>query len=269
MKSIKNEHRYLARMEAPLREKVIVARYIPKKTKLILDVGCANGAITRELARMFPSANIVGIDLNQHFIEKAKKQAMRDNVRNVTFERIYLRDLLARRERYDVVTFVSVLHEFFSYGEGISSVLKAVADAHELLVPHGRIIIRDMIAPSYFKEMKAVDVLRKKIESQKDLKRYVASFQKRYGVADNLLAINHFLLKSLYVDNWEHEMDEDYLGVTLEEYQQIFSLLGMETVHSKTYLIPFLRDAWKQRFGLAEKELDELVSTALLVAEKK
>ncbi|HEY4486644.1 MAG TPA: hypothetical protein VJB70_02840 [Candidatus Paceibacterota bacterium] len=43
----------------------------------------------------------------------------------------------------------------------------------------------------------------------------------------------------------------------------------METVHSKTYLIPFLRDAWKQRFGFAEKELDELVSTALLVAEKR
>src|SRR3989344_7484993 len=114
MKSIKNEHRYLARMEAPLQEKMIVARYIPEKTKLILDVGCANGAITCVLARMFPSVNIVGIDLNQHFIEKAKKQAVRDNVRNVTFERIYLRDLLARRERYDVVTFVSVLHEFFS-----------------------------------------------------------------------------------------------------------------------------------------------------------
>ena len=36
-----------------------------------------------------------------------------------------------------IVVFCSVLHEFYTYGEGISSVLKALADAHELLRPGG------------------------------------------------------------------------------------------------------------------------------------
>ena len=53
--------------------------------------------------------------------------------------------------RFDAVLFSSVLHEFFAYGEGVSSVLKALADAHELLRPSGVIVIRDMILEEYTK----------------------------------------------------------------------------------------------------------------------
>lgn len=59
------------------------------------------------------------------------------STKNVRFEKVYLRELLARPEKVDAVIFCSVLHEFFTYGEGISSVLKTVADAHELLKKDG------------------------------------------------------------------------------------------------------------------------------------
>lgn len=267
-KEIANEERYLERMAGPVKEKLMVARYVPKRAKRILDVGCADGSITLHLAQLFPDAEVLGIDLNERFVEAAQKKAEEEGVTNVRYEHVYLRDLLARSERYDAVTFVSVLHEFFSYGEGISSVLKAVADAHELLNGGGRIIVRDMVAPSYFKDMHVVDSLVGKVAAKSDLAPFLETFSKRYGPLEDLRVVNHFLLKSLYTDNWDHEMDENYLGVSLEEYKSLFTLLGMQVLHAKNYLIPFLRETWEREFGLSEKELDELVSTALLVAEK-
>ena len=74
MKAIKKESRYLKRLTASLRQKIIIVRYIPKNTKLILDVGCADGAVTLEIARMFPKAKVLGIDLNRHFIQRAQQK---------------------------------------------------------------------------------------------------------------------------------------------------------------------------------------------------
>src|SRR5512138_3688441 len=113
---IANRQIYLERMAKPLREKLRIAEYLPFSARKILDVGCADGAVTLAMARLFPDTEFHGIDLDEGFIANAKAAA---EVPNATFERVYLRDLLARPERYEAVTFVSVLHEFFTYGEGI------------------------------------------------------------------------------------------------------------------------------------------------------
>ena len=86
--------------------------------KSVLDVGCADGAVTLAMAEIFPKIKFLGIDLNKHFLSRATGQAKTKKLKNVKFEKIYLRDLLARFEKFDAVSFVSVLHEFFTYGEG-------------------------------------------------------------------------------------------------------------------------------------------------------
>ena len=47
---LKDADGYLARMNASLREKARIVNYIGPEVKDILDVGCADGAITRVLA---------------------------------------------------------------------------------------------------------------------------------------------------------------------------------------------------------------------------
>jgi len=108
-------------MSKPLKEKLRVTNYIDTDAEYILDVGCADGAVTLAMAELFPDKRFLGIDLDGDFIEQAKSGAEKRNLNNVRFEKIYLRELLDRDERFDTVTFISVLHEFFSYGEGISS----------------------------------------------------------------------------------------------------------------------------------------------------
>ncbi len=256
-------------MAGPLGDKIRVAKYIPKHAKLVLDVGCANGAVTLALAEIFPKIKFLGIDLNEHFLNRASEEARAKKLKNVRFEKIYLRDLLACSEKFDAVSFVSVLHEFFTYGEGISSVLKALADAHELLRPGGEIIVRDMILEEYAKHTAfgVADNLNK-ISRRKNLLKMKKDFEQRFGKIKNIYRLNHFLLKYMYKENWTRESKENYVPVTFEEYENIFKLLGMELQFKDSYLLPYLKTKWQKDFGLSDEEISPLKSTGLLVARK-
>jgi 2-polyprenyl-3-methyl-5-hydroxy-6-metoxy-1,4-benzoquinol methylase len=265
-----NREIYLERMAKPLREKLRVARYIHPGAKTILDVGCADGAVTLALAELNPDKRFLGIDLDADFIALASERATERGLANVSFKRVYLRELLARAERYDTVLFISVLHEFFSYGEGISSVLKALADAEELLVPGGDIVIRDMILLEYSKRTDyLVDAMLTRIAEKGTLDARLRDFTQFFGPVKSVYALNHFLLKYMYEENWEREGPEHYVPVTVETYETIFSLLGMELVLRDSQLLPFLRQKWIADFGFGEDELAPLISTGFLVARKR
>lgn len=260
---------YLERMSKPLQEKLRVARYIGESARHILDVGCADGTVTLALAELFPEKQFLGIDLDEEFVMQAKQNAQERGITNVQFECVYLRELLVRNKRYDCVSFVSVLHEFFSYGSGISSVLKALADAEELLTPGGDIVIRDMITLEYTKHTNyLVDAIRAKLSQQQTCLPQLKDFETHFGPAESIYSINHFLLKYMYTENWEREVREHYVPVTFEQYESAFSLLGMELVLRDQYLLPYLREKWTTDFGLTEDELAPLVSTGFLVARK-
>jgi len=259
---------YLARMKAPLREKLKIGQFIPAHAKTVVDVGCADGTVTLALAEMMPNVHFLGIDLDADFIELARQEASKRGIKNVTFECVYLRELLARPERYDVVLFCSVWHEFFSYGEGISTIVKALADAHELLNPRGRIAGRDMILSKYTATSDLrVAAMRAKIEAKAN-PQLLRDFVEQYGPLDNVANVNHFLLKYMYDDNWERELFENYIGVWLEEYEQIFKLLGMQLEYVRSYTLAFLENKWASDFGLTEDEITQFKSTTILVAEK-
>lgn len=272
MNKIKNRAIYLERIEGPVKEKLKAVSFIDKSVERILDVGSANGAITIEIARLFPKASILGIDLDKGFIQEAQTRAKDKGVKNVQFELVYLRDLLARSQfpqAFGAITFVSVLHEFFSYGEGISSVLKALADAHELLAPGGRIIVRDMILPEYMGSSRfRVDSILKKITKANMYKTQFADFCDTWGKPSTLAEVNHFLLKYGYVENWARECSEYYTPVSFEQYHSIFALLGMEMEHEESYTLPFIVKKWQEDLGLSAEETGVLRSTGIIVARR-
>lgn len=267
MRNIKNLDVYLERMAKPLAEKLKIVKYLPEGAENVLDVGCADGAITLEMSSLLPEIKFLGIDLNEDFIGMASKKAVQ--VPNVKFEKIYLRELLAKPKRFDAVIFCSVLHEFYTYGEGISSVLKALADAHELLRPGGVIIVRDMVLSEYTKKANLrFEQILEKIRSKKEWQSSIKDFENCFGKLNNIYRINHFLLKYWYRENWNRECKENYVPVTFEEYEKIFSLLGMTFQYKDTYLIPYLKEKWQKDFGLTDDEISEFHSTSFLVAQK-
>lgn len=266
MDSIQNFETYLSRMSKPLQEKLKVAKYISGSVKSVLDVGCADGTLTLALADMFPHINFVGIDLNPEFVEIANKRV--EQRTNVKFECAYLRDRLTKEERFDVVMFCSVLHEFFSYGEGISSVVKALSDARELLNVGGEVIIRDMILYEYAEKSQLwlAEILNK-IKTERMIS-LVDDFEKYFGRMDSIKQVNHFLLKYMYTDNWQREVKENYVPVSFEKYDEIFGILGMTVSFQRSSTIPYLKNKWKEEFGFTDDELDSFRSTGIIVAVK-
>lgn len=267
MEEIANPKTYLERMSKPLQEKLKIASFIPKGTKSLLDVGCADGTMTLALAEMYPEIEFVGLDLNESFIAIA--QAKIGKLRNIRFETGFLRERLATPERFEVVLFCSVLHEFFSYGEGTSTVVKALADAHEILKPGGTLIIRDMILYDYAEQAELwIPEMKEKVLKKEGMFRFLADFEKYFGEIKSVKELNHFLLKYMYTDNWEREVRENYVPISFEKYDQIFRLLGMSVLFQRSSTIPYLKEKWVKDFDFSAAELESFRSTGIIVAKK-
>ncbi|MEK7066597.1 MAG: class I SAM-dependent methyltransferase, partial [Patescibacteria group bacterium] len=233
----------------------------------LLDVGCADGTITLALADMFPHMSFVGIDLNEGFLNIARERI--GERKNVSFEHGYLRERLSNPERFDVVLFCSVLHEFYSYGEGISTIVKALSDAHEILNKGGTLILRDMILYDYAGKSELwVEETKNKVKTKEEIRYLLADFETIFGPTKTVKQLNHFLLKYMYADNWEREGKENYVPVSFEQYDQILKLLGMLVLFQRSSTIPYLKEKWAGDFGFSEAELESFRSTGIIVARK-
>ena len=51
----------------------------------VLDVGCGSGSMARLIARSFPDADVVGVDVRQQYLDFAEAKAREEKIRNVTF----------------------------------------------------------------------------------------------------------------------------------------------------------------------------------------
>ncbi len=51
----------------------------------VLDVGCGSGSMSRLIARSFPQAEVVGVDLRERYLDFARARSRDEGIRNVTF----------------------------------------------------------------------------------------------------------------------------------------------------------------------------------------
>lgn len=267
MNNITDPKLYLERMGKPLQEKLKIAKFISDNAKSVIDIGCADGTVTLALSDLFPNTNFFGIDINKEFVDIANSNI--GSRKNISFQCGYLRDQLTKNEKYDSAIFCSVLHEFFSYGEGISTVVKALSDAHEILKPGGSLIIRDMILSDYMSTSDLwINNFRDKILKNKSIGNIIPEFESWFGPMKSIKQVNHFLLKYMYQNNWQREGRENYVPVSFEQYDQILKLLDMRVQHKNSYTIPYLNDLWKKDFDFSQDELSCLRSTGIIIAQK-
>ena len=257
---IEDREGYLARMSAALDEKLKVAIHIPINARSILDVGCADGTVTEEIARRFPFAKVLGIDIDDDMIACSKPTQY-----NLSFQRIFLRELLAQEQRFDVIMFMSVLHEIYSYGSGVTSVVKALADAYELLNSNGVLIIRDMAGAH---EANLLGTIRTQIANNRSIFDKLVDFEMRWGRINSRRKANHFLLKYFYDTNWERELRENYLHLDIHKYIDVLDLFHMEVIRADQSLLPWLANKWQTDFGFTDNQLNYLRSTMIIVARK-
>jgi hypothetical protein len=106
----------------------------------------------------------------------------------------------------------SVIHEVYSYAGGKN--IKKFWKEQAFNDTFNYVIIRDMIPSNKFEKMNIIDV--NKIKEKSDEK-YLNDFENEWGdINDNFRTLLHWLLKYKYTDNWDRELKENYLPITLE-----------------------------------------------------
>ncbi len=111
------------------------------KNRSVLDIGCGNGDFAISCAKKV--SKVIGLDVSKKMIENAKKNAKRNNIKNVTF---YQEDLFSfdLEEKFDYVTLVYFLN-VFPDEDSVETVLKK-AISH--LKPGGYLLIADELKPA-------------------------------------------------------------------------------------------------------------------------
>lgn len=104
----------------------------PRGLSRVVDMGCGFGKSTVPLARAFPRAEVIGVDVSGPCLELAAADAAKDKVPNVRFRQADARDTRLPGESFDLVTSTMLLHEL--PGESVDA---ALAETRRLLAPGG------------------------------------------------------------------------------------------------------------------------------------
>ncbi|MBF0225841.1 MAG: class I SAM-dependent methyltransferase [Desulfobacterales bacterium] len=108
---------------------------IPKdrEYKAILDAGSGTGVFSFELAKRFPKAQIIGIDILKNVVNAGNDIAKKINAQNVKFIHGNL-ESLNFRDKFDLIVCVDIL-------EHIENDIRALQILNEYLTPSGTLVL--------------------------------------------------------------------------------------------------------------------------------
>ena len=213
---------------------------------VIVDFGCANGIFLSKIQTIKPNVKIIGYDLDNVMLSKARVVLGENALLTDSWDKVV--EELGNYES-PLLNLSSVIHEVYSYSH--SSVIKKFWEKQVFNGDFKWITIRDMI-PS-------TDIHKNEIENfKKDVRKvrkrankfYLNDFEKRWGsIDDNYRTFCHFLLKYRYIDNWEREVNENYLPVSLETVKtKIPSSYTIE--YEQDFIVPFIKERVGKDFGV-------------------
>lgn len=210
MEQIKNIDVYNKRMRKAMSDKLFFTDMV-KDVDAIVDFGCADGTLLSLLSEKYSDKQLYGIDISEDMINIANERvpSAKFIVNNVPV-------LVGENIDYNRCALVlsSVLHEVKSYSsdEEEERFWDAVSNSG-----YKYVIIRDMI-DSFGTEVieeseDMADKVRDIVYKGTGAKSRLLQFEDIWGKIESKRNLYHYLLKYKYVENWEREVHENYIGI--------------------------------------------------------
>lgn len=119
--------------------KDFVARYVQPHVrglpKTILDAGCGTGNSGRDIIRSFPESRMTGIDFSENSLEQARKFAVDEGLKNVTYRFHDLMQPFASDEvKYEFLVSLGVVHHTPDPKRALRNLRSVAADGAQFIL---------------------------------------------------------------------------------------------------------------------------------------
>lgn len=204
---------YIERMRLSMPDKVDYLERI-ENAGIIVDFGCADGAMLKYLKAENPERICIGYDISEPMLALARKDSM-----GVEFSSDWqdvcdkVKEARKANPGKSVLVLSSLIHEIYAYlppkerEQFWDKVWNSEFDY---------IAIRDMMVSTKTdrpSDPAVVEKVRKNYDPDR-----LKEWEQRWGTLENNRSLVHFLLTSPYKENWAREMNEDYLPFNLEDF---------------------------------------------------
>lgn len=215
-----------------------------KDADMLVDFGCADGQLLKEIHSRHPKCELYGIDMDENMIKQAKincPSAMytcSNTIPVCRCEDEY-------KETKTILNLSSVIHEIYSYQDykAVNQFWKDVFNSN-----YKYIAIRDMaLCSSAYRCSNYNDVVLLKSKADQTMLHEFKYYHDDIIYNNNLI---HFLLKYRYIQNWNREVRENYFPITIEQILNKIDHDKYKVIYCKHYILPFLKNKVKEDFGI-------------------
>lgn len=261
----------------------------------VADMGMGSGAGSHALASLYPSLEVVGVDINATMVELA---AERYRLPNLSFVRGDIAGSCFPPDSLDGIFDSSVLHHVTTFGGyRHEAAAEALAVQAAMLRHHGMLIVRDFVDPGegdVILELPADDGDEsddpKRCSTAALFRRFAREFRKlsdspgfeyeevaapsaarrAFRLRRTLAA--EFVLRKDYRNDWETEVLEEYTYFTQRRFEETFAAHGLRILASTPLWNPWIvRNRFEGRVvvrALDGTELDYPPTNYLIAGEK-
>lgn len=230
---------YISRMQKSILDKMFFIDKVFEPFSTIVDFGCANGELIKTLQALFGEYQYIGYDISEDMLSAA-----RVHVPSAVFYSDWSEIKVDFTDA--LLSISSVLHEVYSYGSS-----EEIDTFWERVFCSGfkYIAIRDMMLSDADRTRIDTDQHSVVVENEKyadKLKDYEAVWGKIATQHD----LVHYLLKYKYSENWEREVRENYVPLTIEQLLTIVPE-NYEITYLDHSTLPYTVWQIKNDFGIA------------------
>ena len=242
MSPIVDHDKYVEDMHHSLVDKMFFTSIIDPA--VVVDYGCADGALLRAYHQMFPSTTLIGYDIDVAMIVKAVEKSSEKIIFDDNWSTCTAK--VAGSGPTSALVLSSVLHEIHSY---LSASQTRTFDTRVWSSAFDYVVVRDMMVSKHMdRPSDPVDVAR----VRQGLGYHITGeWESAWGPITSQLSLLHLLLTYRYKigGNWDRELNENYLGLTVEAFLSRVPT-NYRPIHFEHYTLPFLRNSVEQDFGI-------------------
>ena len=206
--------------------------------------------LTKFSSEIFQKDDYIGYDKSKSMIAMAKSCGTGEK----SEERISFTDSLEtvvekvkNSSINSVLILSSVIHEVYSYGKK-----KDIAEFWNFVLNTGfdYVVVRDMCTTSDIDRPTPEDVFRFFSNNISDgRKKQIKEFEERWGSLKENKNFVHFILKCRWLQNWDRELNENYLSYNCDEFlSKMVSKFNID--YFERFRVPYLEKTILEEFKL-------------------